>query len=159
LLQNAILVGVPNEDAGMPGLQVFLVENHEDSAKYIRLYLEQLGHEVTTAPDMATALRLFQPSTCDVLISDIALPDGDGWELMERIKSARPGLTISMSGYGGAENLLRSRSVGYDHHLVKPFRPGDLVALLEKARMAIENQESGRQQDTAKGENLSERTK
>jgi len=153
------VVDVPNKGAGMRGLRVFLVENHQDSVKYIRLYLEQLGHEVTTAEDMATALKLFPGSTCDVLISDIALPDGDGWELMERIKNTRPGLTISTSGYGSAEVQLRSRSVGYDYHLVKPFTPGDLVALLEKAGTVVENQQSGREQDTSKGENLPEWTK
>ena len=145
------MVNVPNKAAGMRGLRVFLVENHQDSIKYIRLYLEQLGHEVTTAGDMATALKLFPGSTCDVLISDVALPDGDGWELMERIKSGRPSLAISMSGYGGAEDLLRSRSVGYDHHLVKPFTPDDLVALLRKAGTVVENQESGRDQGVSKG--------
>jgi two-component system CheB/CheR fusion protein len=145
----------PNMEAVMRGLRVFLVENHEDSVKYMRLYLEHLGHKVTTAENMATALKLFPGSTWDVLISDIALPDGDGWELMERIKSARPGLSISMSGYGRAEDLLRSRSAGYDHHLVKPFTPGDLVALLEKAGAVVENQKSDREQDHSK-ENLPE---
>jgi CheY-like chemotaxis protein len=78
---------------------------------------------------------------------------------MERIKNTRPGLTISMSGYGSAEVQLRSRSVGYDYHLVKPFTPGDLVALLEKAGTVVENQQSGREEDTSKGENLPEWTK
>jgi CheY-like chemotaxis protein len=138
---------LPNMDAIMRALRVFLVENHEDSLKYMRLYLEHLGHEVTTAEDMAMALRLYPGSTWDVLISDIALPDGDGWELMERIKSMRPCLAISMSGYGRAEDLLRSRSAGYDYHLVKPFTPDDLIALLEKAGTAVENQKSGPKQD------------
>src|SRR5215471_20369583 len=128
----------------MRGLRVFLVENHEDSVKYIRLYLEQLGHEVTTAPDMATALKLFPGSTCDVLISDIALPDGDGWQLMERIRSMRPAFSIAMSGYGSAEDLRRSRSAGFDHHLVKPFLPSELVALLQQAGAVVGNQENGR---------------
>jgi len=140
----------------MRRLRVFVVENHQDSAKYIRLYLEHVGHEVTAAEDMATALKLFPGSTCDVLISDIALPDGDGWQLMERIKTARPVLTISMSGYGGAEVLLRSRSAGYDHHLVKPFTPGDLVALLEKAGTAMENQGKSCEQDNPKEQRLRE---
>jgi CheY-like chemotaxis protein len=70
---------------------------------------------------------------------------------MERLKSGRPSLAISMSGYGGAEDLLRSRSVGYDHHLVKPFTPDDLVALLRKAGTVVENQESGRDQGVSKG--------
>jgi hypothetical protein len=49
--------------------------------------------------------------------------------------------------------------VGYDYHLVKPFTPGDLVALLEKAGTVVENQQSGREEYTSKGENLPEWTK
>ena len=128
----------------MRPLRVFLVENHQDSAKYIRLYLEHLGHEVTAVQDMATALKEFPESNCDVLISDIGLPDGDGWQLMERMKSMRPAFSIAMSGYGSAEDLRRSRSAGYDHHLVKPFLPSELVALLQQAGAVVGNQENGR---------------
>jgi two-component system CheB/CheR fusion protein len=128
----------------MRPLRVFLVENHQDSAKYIRLYLEHLGHEVTAVQDMATALKEFPESNCDVLISDIGLPDGDGWQLMERMKSMRPAFSIAMSGYGSAEDLRRSRSAGYDHHLVKPFLPSELVALLQQAGAVVGNQGNGR---------------
>ena len=76
--------------------------------------------------------------------------------LWKESKVRDPVLPFRWSGYGGADDLFRSRSVGYDHHLVKPFRPDDLVALLEKAETVSENQESGREQDTSKGENLPE---
>jgi two-component system CheB/CheR fusion protein len=128
----------------MRPLRVFLVENHQDSAKYIRLYLEHLGHRVMAAQDMATALKEFPESNCDVLISDIGLPDGDGWQLMERMNSVRPAFSIAMSGYGSAEDLRRSRSAGYDHHLVKPFLPSELVALLQQAGAVVGNEENGR---------------
>ena len=62
----------------MGSLSVFLVENHEDTVRYMQLYLEQLGYQVSVAADMATALREIPNSRCDVLISDIGLPDGDG---------------------------------------------------------------------------------
>jgi CheY-like chemotaxis protein len=130
-----------NSDAVMRPLRVFLVENHQDTVKFIRLYLEHLGHEVTIARDMATALADFPKSKCDVLLSDISLPDGDGWQLMERMKERRPAFAIAMSGYGSRNDLHRSRSAGYNHHLVKPFPPADLIEVLREAGAVVGNQE------------------
>jgi len=124
----------------MGSLSVFLVENHEDTVRYMQLYLEQLGYQVSVAADMATALREIPISHCDVLISDIGLPDGDGWQLMEKLRSHRPAFAIAMSGYGTSDDQRKSRAAGYDHHLVKPFIPDALLALLTEAEKAKESQ-------------------
>jgi DNA-binding response OmpR family regulator len=126
----------------MRSLRVFLVENHEDTVRYMRLYLEQLSYEVCVATDMASALREIPESRCDVLISDIGLPDGDGWQLMERLGDHRPLFAIAMSGYGTVNDQRRSRAAGYDHHLVKPFAPDGLVALLREASKLKEEKQS-----------------
>ncbi len=114
----------------MPSLRVFLVENHEDTVRYIKLYLEHLGHEVLVAKEMETALLEIPESKCDVLISDIGLPDGDGWVLLEKLGPRRPPFAIAISGYGTGNDQRKSRAVGYDSHLVKPFLPNALLALL-----------------------------
>jgi DNA-binding response OmpR family regulator len=124
----------------MRSLSVFLVENHQDTVRYMQLYLEQLDYRVSVAADMATALREIPNSHCDVLISDIGLPDGDGWQLMEKLGSHRPRFAIAMSGYGTSNDQLKSLAAGYDHHLVKPFIPDALLALLTEAEKAKENQ-------------------
>ena len=126
----------------MGPLCLFLVENHEDTVRYMQLYLEQLNYKVCVAADMATALREIPKSRCDVLISDIALPDGDGWQLMEKLGDRRPQFAIAMSGYGAVNDQRRSRAVGYDHHLVKPFTPEVLVALLREASKLKEEKQS-----------------
>jgi CheY-like chemotaxis protein len=117
-----------------------LVENHEDTAEYMQLFLEQLSYNVRTAGDLATALREIPKWGCDVLISDIGLPDGDGWELMERLGKQRPQFAIAMSGYGACNDQQRSRDAGYDHHLVKPFAPeaiGDLARSWQAERETV----------------------
>ena len=124
----------------MRSLHVFLVENHEDTVKYMQLLLEQLNYNVRTAADMATALREIPKWDCDVLISDIGLPDGDGWELMERLGRQRPQFAIAMSGYGTCNDQQRSLNAGYDHHLVKPFVPDALLAILREASKLKERQ-------------------
>jgi len=74
----------------MPPLRIFVVENHADTVKYLRLYLEQLNHVVETARTMTEALAVLAKEKFDVLISDIGLPDGDGWELLRRAGASRP---------------------------------------------------------------------
>jgi DNA-binding response OmpR family regulator len=117
----------------MQPLRVFLVENHEDTVRYIKLYLEHMGHQVLVAREMGTALLEIPDSKCDVLISDIGLPDGDGWLLLEKLSSRRPAFAIAISGYGTGNDQQKSRAVGYNSHLVKPFLPDALLALLKEA--------------------------
>jgi DNA-binding response OmpR family regulator len=117
----------------MSSLRVFLVENHADTVRYLQLFLEQLSYTVCVAADMETALREIPKSHCDVLISDIGLPDGDGWQLLQNLGPDKPPFAIAISGYGTGNDQRRSRTAGYDHHLVKPFTPDALLLLLRKA--------------------------
>ena len=111
-------------------LRIFVVENHEDTRVLLCILLEQMGHTVKTAASMNEALREIPNSHCDVLISDIGLPDGDGWELMRRLKR-RPRYAIAMSGLGASGDHARSYEVGFRHHLVKPTGPEQLAEILE----------------------------
>jgi two-component system CheB/CheR fusion protein len=123
----------------MRSLRLFLVENHQDTIWYMKLYLEQLGYQILVATDMATALREIPDSRCDVLISDIGLPDGDGWQLIEKLQKNRPPFAIAMSGYGTGNDQRKSLATGYNYHLVKPFTPDALLAILRDAESIIEN--------------------
>lgn len=116
-------------------LKIFLVENHNDTLTYLSSYLRACGHEVECARDMASALESLEGRRIDVLICDIGLPDGDGWQLMERVrKSGGPiPFGIAISGYSLKADIERSLSAGYRHHLVKPFVPDDLDVLLREA--------------------------
>jgi CheY-like chemotaxis protein len=124
----------------MRSLRLFLVENHADTIKYMQLFLEQLNYDIRVAPDMVTALRDIPNSQCDVLISDIGLPDGDGWQLLEKLGSNRPPFAIAMSGYGTGNDQQKSHEVGYSHHLIKPFTPEVLLAILRDAEKLRGNQ-------------------
>ena len=124
----------PGKDAP-PTLRVFVVENHPDTLKYLRMYLEMLGHTVLSARTMAEALKALPRAECDALISDIGLPDGDGWELLRRVRPdlPRPIYAIAMSGFGMNADHVRSHEAGYRHHLLKPFKPAELDSLLAEA--------------------------
>ena len=110
-----------------------MVENHFDTLKWLSLYLEEMGHVVASATCMKEALEALPAADCHVLISDIGLPDGDGWELLLGARLPRPVYAIAMSGFGMNADRLKSKAAGYRHHLLKPFVPRELDAALEEA--------------------------
>lgn len=114
-------------------LEILLVENHPDTLKYLRMYLEKRGYHTRTACTMHDGLAKLAEEPCEVLISDIGLPDGDGWELMRRAKLPPTVYTIAMSGFGTGSDHLRSKEAGFRHHLLKPFAPEHLNELLIEA--------------------------
>ena len=123
----------PNSIASIKPLRIFLVENHHDTLEYMQMYLEMFGHTVLTADSMTEALATLPGANCDVLLSDIGLPDGDGWTLMRCLQLPRPIYGIAMSGFGMGADQLRSQEAGYRHHLLKPINPKELDAALEAA--------------------------
>ena len=114
-------------------LRIFVVEDHRDTLESLTIYLEQIGHIVLSARSKAEALKEIPRANCHVLISDINLPDGNGWELMQEIQNCRPNYAIAISGYGMKADRERSAESGFRHHLVKPVFPPKLETLLEEA--------------------------
>ena len=99
--------------------RVLLVEDHADTLRTIALLLRRSGYAVETAQNVQEAEPFL--SETDVLISDIGLPDGNGWDLMSRFRRIRKGGGgIAISGLGQEEDIRRSRRAGFAEHLVKP---------------------------------------
>lgn len=123
-------------------LRIFLVENHTDILKWLTLYLQQMGHTVTSARTMSDALAALPGASCEVLISDIGLPDGDGWQLLQRVRDGAhglPGYSIAMSGYGMNADRSKSKAAGYSQHILKPFKAAELQAMLGEAAHALDD--------------------
>lgn len=114
-------------------LHVLIVENHGDTLESLSIYVELLGASVSTAQTMEGALALLGEQTPDVMVSDIGLPDGDGWELLRRARLPPTVYAIAMSGFGLGVDHLKSQDAGYRRHLRKPFNPPELDVLLEEA--------------------------
>ena len=120
-------------------LRIFVVENHPDTLLYLQMYLEAIGHRVASARTIKDALTGLAAAEYDVLISDIGLPDGSGWELLPRAQTQlnRPIFAIAMSGVGRGADHERSRQAGFRHHLLKPFRPDELNGMLQEAALEL----------------------
>lgn len=114
-------------------MRIFLVENHPDTLACMQRFLERAGHEVDTACTIADALRDLPTKPRDVLLTDLGLPDGDGWTLLERLGAGRPPVAIAMSGRCSPVDRARSRAAGFQAHLDKPFLPEDLDRVLRFA--------------------------
>ena len=116
-----------------PSLTVFVVENHEDTLTALRYYLEDFGHHVETAQSVAEALEKLPNSRLQVLICDIGLPDGTGWELLARANLAPTVFAIATSGFGLTADSEKSIKAGFRYHLLKPFASEELEKVLAEA--------------------------
>ncbi len=114
-------------------LRIFIVENHDDTRFLLGLLLEQLGHTVAAVATMTDAVDQAGSGEWDVLISDIGLPDGNGWELMHALGDRAPPYAIAMSGFGMVSDRQKSLAAGFRHHLLKPVEPNQLENLLDEA--------------------------
>jgi len=117
-------------------LRILVVENDADTRTFFRLYLQQLGHHADTVSGVAEALSTLENARYDVLFADIGLADGSGWDLMNIVKERGvpcPPYAVAMTGYGLPEDRARSEAAGFRHHLLKPFEPARLKAILEEA--------------------------
>jgi CheY-like chemotaxis protein len=118
-------------------LRILLVQDHADTAKAFRLLLQRQGFDVMVAQSSAAALSLAGQMRFDVLLSDIKLPDGDGCELLIKLRGEL-GLddlrAIALSGYSHHPVIERAILAGFDAYLLKPVEMAVLFDVLEQVR-------------------------
>ena len=114
-------------------LRIFVVENHPDTVFGLEVMLDALGHEMIAASDMKSAIKLADEIQFDILLSDVGLPDGDGWTLMETLRAKHPIVGIAMSGYGTQADIAKSEAAGFLEHLVKPMTGDELENAINRA--------------------------
>jgi PAS domain S-box-containing protein len=131
------------------GLRVLVVDDEPDAREIVTAVLVQCGAVVTTAGSAADALDAVAHEPPDVLLSDIGMPDEDGYALIARIRAmprALGGATPAacLTGYTTAADRRRALAAGFNMHLAKPIEPSELVAVVANlGRMA--NALGGRQ--------------
>jgi signal transduction histidine kinase/CheY-like chemotaxis protein len=123
----------PNAVA-MPGLSILVVDDHHDTLNAMSRLLRKLDHRVTTADSKAAALGAATRQEFDLLISDIGLPDGTGFDLMRELLARRPLKGIALTGYGSESDIERTREAGFSAHLTKPINLAGLQAVIDQVR-------------------------
>jgi PAS domain S-box-containing protein len=138
---ESALPQVPHS-ATLEGVRVLVVDDDEDTLQLVAALLGQHGALVSTADSTAAALALLEHETADVIVSDIAMPERDGYDLVRelRAREAARGAArtpaIALTAYARAEDRARSLAEGFQAHVAKPAEPADLltvVAALGKA--------------------------
>ena len=116
-------------------LTVLLVEDHVDSRVMYAEFLRLDFHVVEAADGMA-ALEVMQHTRPDVVVTDLALPRMDGYQLMQRIRDQerlRDVPVIALSGYSGSEHEDRARQAGFWQVLMKPCLPETVAGAVVSA--------------------------
>ena len=136
-----------------PALRLLVVEDHRELCAMLRLFLGVLGCEARFVPDVGSALRAAKEERFDALLSDIALPDGDGWDLLRQLAASghRPRHAIAMSCHGLADDRAKSAAAGFAAHLAKPFAPDALARALRAAVPFHAEDAENRKSDDANG--------
>ena len=114
-------------------LRVFVLEDDPETLKLLSSYLEILGHTVTSSFTVAYARERLASVRYDVLISDIGLPDGNGWDLMNTVKFFHPLYAIALTANSSEADRVKSKTAGFRHHLLKPCRLSELDSALREA--------------------------
>jgi PAS domain S-box-containing protein len=121
------------EEVSFDGLRILVVEDEPDTRDFLKRLLEARGAAVLVASSVEQALRLFRSGSPDLLISDIGLPELDGYDLM-RLVRAEPGSgahtmpAIAVTAYARPEDRMRALRAGYQTHIAKPVEPAELLA-------------------------------
>ena len=113
-------------------LRVLLVEDHPDTREVLAGLLHTANYAVKAASSVAAALQLAAAERFDVVVSDLGLPDGTGYELMKQLRDCYGIKGIALSGYGMDQDQRRSREVGFLDHVVKPVNVSQLVAVIQR---------------------------
>jgi signal transduction histidine kinase len=115
--------------------RVLIVEDSEDTLEMLRVWFEEMGCQVITADSAKKALEEAARAAPDIIISDIGMPDADGYELLKRLRR-QPGFekipAIALSGFAMEEDRSRSRAAGFNEHLSKPVEIDKLLNVIQK---------------------------
>ncbi|HEX8342271.1 MAG TPA: PAS domain-containing protein [Tepidisphaeraceae bacterium] len=129
-------VSGPNDlCADIAGVRVLVVDDEPDARSLVKRLLEDCGAEVRTAATVAEAMTLLGEEQPDVLLSDIGMPDEDGYALIRRVRALPPDRggavpAVALTAYARSEDRVRAMRLGYQNHVVKPVEPAELLTVV-----------------------------
>lgn len=119
-------------------LSVLIVEDEADSRELIELLLSSEGATVRSAGTALEALALFDDRTPDVLLSDIGMPERDGYWLAGQIRARGSAIAaIALTAFSSRDDVERAMLAGFDHHIGKPVDPEQLIRALIACRARL----------------------
>jgi PAS domain S-box-containing protein len=121
--------------SNLNGVQVLVVDDEPDSREFVAFVLEQAGASVLTATTADEALALLMQSKPTILLSDIGMPDMDGYMLMQQVRALPPEQggrvrAIALTAYAGDFNQQQALQAGFQQHVSKPIEPERLIQVI-----------------------------
>jgi PAS domain S-box-containing protein len=125
----------PEPTLDLNGINILVVDDDADAQAFMSFLLEQYGANVRTAASAEEALTVLTQANPDVLLSDIGMPNVDGYMLMQRVRTLTPEQggripAIALTAYAGEIVYQRSIAAGFQEHLAKPVEPAVLIATI-----------------------------
>ncbi len=119
------------------GLKVLLVDDEPDARELVSRILRDCNCEVQAAASAAEALALARAGRYDLLVSDIGMPDIDGFELLSRVRALGPARggalpAVALTAFARSEDRLRALESGFLDHVPKPIEPSELIATIDR---------------------------
>ncbi|HEX2268350.1 MAG TPA: PAS domain S-box protein [Pyrinomonadaceae bacterium] len=119
----------------LDGVHILLVEDDDDSRKLLGTMLKRYGAIVTSTKSAAEAFDMFSQEAPDLLISDIGMPDEDGYELIRKLRELPAGKggqtpAIALTGYASRKDRERALAAGYHKHMAKPIEQSEMMAAI-----------------------------
>ena len=113
-------------------LRILLVEDHGDTRRTLSRLLSHFGHDISVADCTQSALDIVGTKEFDVVLSDIGLPDGSGYDVISHAKLKQRLKGVALTGFGTDEDIRRGKEAGFDFHLVKPVDFHELRSVLDQ---------------------------
>jgi CheY-like chemotaxis protein/nitrogen-specific signal transduction histidine kinase len=122
----------PPNPLALADLQILVVDDEHDARRLLTSILEEYGAKVTTVASASEAIKALEQLQPDVLISDIGMPEDDGYTLVRRVRNldAKQGgqiPAVALTAYVSQEDCTRALSAGFQMHLCKPVDTSELV--------------------------------
>jgi PAS domain S-box-containing protein len=126
---------ISQQSDALDGIRILIVEDERDTRDFLGRFLVSYGAEIVGAASATEALALLPNAGVNFLISDIGLPDVDGYELLQKVRrmdsSSAAGIpAVALTAYARMEDRMLAFRAGYQAHIAKPVEPTELVATI-----------------------------
>ena len=114
------------------GLKILIVDDEQDTCELLRFVFDECGCIVKTANSAADALELFDSWQPDILVSDISMPEIDGYELIRVIRDERRSQipAVALTAMARIDDRVKALTAGYQMHISKPVEPVELISIV-----------------------------
>ncbi|HEX5042332.1 MAG TPA: ATP-binding protein [Candidatus Polarisedimenticolaceae bacterium] len=117
----------PTDALALDGRLVLVVDDEADAREVLAGLLRECGADVTAVGSARAALEAIRGHAPDLVVSDLAMPDGDGYALLEEVRRRGYGMpAIAVTAFARPEDRERARRAGYQRHVAKPVEPDEL---------------------------------